>query len=321
MIMMRGVYTLLVVVCAVLLWQCGGVKPKTEDKSEVVTYAPGTRTMKRSVAGGVYSVRTQAEYDAMVKHYWDDFDFAADSAVIAYDTIDIIYAMGDYVAVIPPQRADSLLRTLIRRASVSRPVLDFFAMVTEAVLHDPNSPYRNDEYYIPVLEEMLKSPLWDEYDRIAPMYDLEVARKNRIGNVANDFVYTLRDGSRGRLHDIDANYTILMFANPGCPMCRAIMDEITASPLLNEMSEMGMLKVLSVYPDEDIVAWRDYLSQMPSTWINAYDDGMVITNESLYNLNAIPSLYLLDSQKRVLVKDGVSVPQIEDVISIIESQR
>ena len=60
---------------------------------------------------------------------------------------------------------------------------------------------------------------------------------------------------------------------------------------------------------------------MPAKWINAYDDGMVIASESLYNLNAIPSLYLLDTQKRVLVKDGVSVPQIEDVISIIESQK
>ena len=317
---MRVLNIIFAVLCAVALSQCGGVKPKTADVEKVV-YEPGTRTMKRSVEAGIYTVRTQEEYEAMVEHYWDDFDFAADSAVIAYDTVDIIYAMSDYVVVIPPHKADSLLRGLIKRASESRPVLDFFAMVTEAVLHDPNSPYRNDEYYIPVLEQILESPLLDEYDRIAPMYDLDMARKNRIGMAANDFVYTLRDGRKSRLYDIDAPYTILMFANPGCPMCREIMDEITASPLLNEMIEMGALKVLSVYPDEDIVAWRDYLAQMPAKWINAYDDGMVIASESLYNLNAIPSLYLLDAQKRVLVKDGVSVPQIEDVISIIESQK
>lgn len=318
---MRVLNIIFAVLCAVALSQCGGVSPKAEDRVEEKSYAPGTRTMKRSVEAGIYTVRTQEEYEAMVEHYWDDFDFAADSAVIAYDTVDIIYAMSDYVVVIPPYKADSLLRGLIKRASESRPVLDFFAMVTEAVLHDPNSPYRNDEYYIPVLEQILESPLLDEYDRIAPMYDLDVARKNRIGMAANDFVYTLRDGRKSRLYDIDADYTILMFANPGCPMCREIMDEITASPLLNEMMEMGALKVLSVYPDEDLVAWRDYLPQMPAKWINAYDDGMVIASESLYNLNAIPSLYLLDAQKRVLVKDGVSVPQIEDVISIIESQK
>ena len=317
---MRIVNILFAVLCAVVFSQCGGVKSKAHEEQTKVVYEPGTRTMKRSVAGGVYSVRNKAEYDAMVEHYWDDFDFDADSAVVAYDTIDIIYAMGDYVAVIPPQHADSLLRQLVARASVSRPMLDFFAMVTEAVLHDPNSPYRNDEYYIPVLEEILKSPLLDEYDRIAPMYDLTIAQQNRIGRVANDFVYTLRNGKHKRLHDIDAEYTILMFTNPGCPMCREIIDEIIASPLINEMNENGRLAVLAVYPDEDLTAWRDYHSQMPSWWINSYDEDLNISNNRLYNLNAIPSLYLLDSEKRVLIKDGVSVAHIEDVLSIIDAQ-
>lgn len=317
---MRVLYIIASLFVAVVLSQCGGVKPKRQDEQPMVVYEPGTRTMKRSVED-IYSVRTRAEYEAMVEHYWDDFDFAADSAVVAYDTADIVYAFGDYVTVIPPQRADSLLRALVARASVSRPMLDFFAMVAETVLHDPNSPLRNDEYYIPVLEEMLKAPHWDEYDRIAPLYDLEIANKNRIGRVANDFVYTLRDGSRGTLHDIDAPYTILMFTNPGCPMCRQIIDEICASPLLNELCEMGIVTVLSVYPDEDLAAWRAYLPEMPSRWINGYDDALTITSERLYNLNAIPSLYLLDGDKRVLIKDGTNVAHIENLISILESER
>jgi thioredoxin-related protein len=152
------------------------------------------------------------------------------------------------------------------------------------------------------------------------MYDLEIARKNRIGHTAGDFTYTLNNGKQGRLHNIEADYTLIMFSNPGCPMCREIMDEITASPLLNEMHERGNIEILSVYPDEDIEAWRDYLREMPKGWIVSYDKGMVITNERLYNLNAIPSLYLLDSQKRVLVKDGTNVAYIEDVISYLEAQ-
>ena len=59
---------------------------------------------------------------------------------------------------------------------------------------------------------------------------------------------------------------------------------------------------------------------MPAGWINGYDNGMVITEKRLYNLSAIPSLYLLDSQKRVLIKDGVSVAHIEDVIALMEAQ-
>jgi hypothetical protein len=104
-------------------------------------------------------------------------------------------------------------------------------------------------------------------------------------------------------------------------MCRQIIDQLCASPLINEMCEVGLLSILSLYPDEDIAAWRAYLPAMPQHWINAYDEAMTITNERLYSLRAIPSLYLLDKEKQVLIKDGTNVAQIEDVISIVESQR
>lgn len=310
---MRYIVSLLL---TLLVVGCGGRQKTTNEQ---ITYEPGTRTMKRSVES-VFSIRTQEEYNAMIDNFWDDFDFEAGERIIEYDTIDIVNAMSEYVSYIPPRDADSLLRALIHRASQSKPVLEFFGMVAEVVLHDPNSPLRNDEYYIPVLESILSSPLLDEYERIAPEYDLEIARKNRIGTTANDFVYTLADGSQYRMHDIEASYTILMFSNPGCPMCREIMEEITSSPLLNELTERGDLRTLSLYPDEDLEAWHEHFEDMPTSWIRAYDKGQNITVERLYNLSAIPALYLLDSQKRVIIKDGTSVPQIENIIAYLESR-
>ena len=309
---MRYIVSLLI---TLLLVGCGS---RQKSNPAPVSYEPGTRTMRRSVES-ISSIRTQEEYIAMIDHFWDDFDFAAGEEIVAYDTIDIVNAMSEYVSYIPPRDADSLLRALIHRASQSKPVLEFFGMVAEVVLHDPNSPLRNDEYYIPVLESILLSPLLDEYERIAPEYDLEIARKNRIGTQANDFAYTLADGSNHRMHDIEANYTILMFSNPGCPMCREIMEQITSSPLLNELTERGDLRTLSLYPDEDLEAWREHFEDMPTSWIRAYDKGQKLTHERLYNLSAIPALYLLDRDKRVIVKDGTSVPQIENIIAYLES--
>lgn len=314
-------YTTLILIALTLATACGST-PKTnpEEASEEITYAPGTRTMKRS-RENIYSVSTLQEYEDMVATYWDDFDFDSPERIVEYDTLDIIFALSDYVTVIPPYKADSLLRNLMSRASAHRPTLDFFAMVMEVVLHDPNSPVRNDEYYIPVLETLLASPLLDEYDRIAPEFDLALAKQNRIMHIANDFVYTTANGKRSRLHDIRADYVILMFSNPGCPMCREITEEICASPLLNEMQERGTVQILSLYPDADLVAWRDHLGDMPERWIKGYDDGLVISSQRLYNLNAIPSLYLLDSEKRVLIKDGTSVAQIENTIALVESNK
>ena len=248
-----------------------------------------------------------------IDHYWDNFDFEAGEHVRELRREDMIYALSEYVSIIPAESADSLMRTLIRRASTSHDMLDYFANLCEIVLHNPNSPLRNDEYYIPVLEELVTSPLLDEYERIVPAYDLEIALKNRIGRAATDFEYTLEDGSTGRLYDIKANYTILMFSNPECPLCGEIMQQIASSQLLSALLKHGVLKILTIYPDEDIAHWYKYLDNIPSQWIRGYDNGL-LTKERLYNLSAIPALYLLDRDKHVLIKDGTSVADIENLL-------
>jgi hypothetical protein len=90
---------------------------------------------------------------------------------------------------------------------------------------------------------------------------------------------------------------------------------------MNAMIEANQLKILSIYPDEDLQAWRNKLESMPSRWIVAYDKEMKISTNNLYDLRAIPSLYLLDNAKRVIIKDGTNVAHIENLISILESQR
>ena len=292
------------------------------DKADVAHFEPGTRQL--DVDFDIYNIATEEEFNRAIDRYWDGFDFECGERVAEYDTVQVMQVFADYVSYISVgaerERRDSLLRGLVLRAEKSRPVLDFFAYVAEGVLHDPNSPLRNDELYIPILEVLVESPLYDEYDRIAPAYDLELARENRIGEVANDIAYTLVNGKRGRLHDIDSDYVILMFSNPGCPMCREIIEQISSSPLLNEMMENDLIEVLSVYPDEDLEAWRDHLGEMPRRWINGYDEGMKISEERSYNLQAIPSLYLLDGEKRVIIKDGTSVAQIENAIAYFETR-
>ena len=41
----------------------------------------------------------------------------------------------------------------------------------------------------------------------------------------------------------------------------------------------------------------------PKEWYNGFDPDLVIRTEKTYNVRAIPSLYLLDSDKTVLLKD------------------
>lgn len=282
----------------------GPAEPSLPSKSRVFLPA---------LAPSQLSADEKKEY--LREHYWDRFDFADTLFIREIDTAQMIEAYVQYIVLLSQNPMDGKpMESLMQRASGSRPMLDYFAMLGETVLGDPNSPLRNGEFYIPVLEALVASPYLDEYEKLRPAALLETARQNRLGQPANDFRYTLASGASGTLYGLKAEYVLLFINNPGCPMCKDIREAITASPMLNEMIERGRLKVLALYPDEDLTEWRNYRDQIPATWINGYDKGCVVREKGLYDLGAIPSMYLLDRDKRVLVKDSTDVPYIEEVI-------
>ncbi len=303
---MKRLLYILALACGVaLLASCGGGAKRS---------APEKSYSFRHVQPPV-QVTDGNKFAWMQEHYWDSVDFADTMYVHKADTTEMIRAYAAYVANFVGPMNQEPIRRLMQRASVSRQMFDYFVMLAEQVLHDPNSPFRSEELYIPVLEAQLASPYRDEWERIAPAYDLRQAMQNRVGHKANDFRYTVASGRTASLYGMKYDYVLVVMNNPGCPMCRTVEEAVVASPLLTQLQSEGRLKVLAVYPDEDLAAWRDYAPEMPAGWINAYDKGCLIREKELYDLRAIPAMYLLDADKRVLVRDSTSAAEIETVIA------
>ncbi len=255
----------------------------------------------------------------LVEHYWDRFDFRDTIYCNLPDVTEQAYAnFLDLLRYVDPATSQKAIGNLMRSAEADSTMFDYFISLGDKYLYDPNSPFRNDELYIPLLETVIASPLLDEAEKIRPRSQLSMALKNRLGQQATDFTYTLFDGRQGHLYGIEADYLLLFINNPDCPACKAIREEICSSPMLSEMIEKGTMKVLAIYPDEDITAWLNYRHNIPSTWINAYDKQLRMRDDELYDLKAIPSLYLLDRDKRVMLKDCDSVPLLEEVVYYAE---
>lgn len=249
------------------------------------------------------------------EHMWDGFDFRDTLQLEQLDRRMMTQAFAYYVATVNDAKAAEPMQEMMQRAATSKPMLLYFLDLAERVLHDPNSPARNDEKYIPVLEYVLRSPLLDEYEKMPYESDLFVASQNRVGRKANDINFTTADGSRGRMLELEADYTLIFISNPGCPMCRDLTKQISESELFSKMIDQERLKVLVIYPDEDLAAWREHLDDYPAEWINAYDEGQRMSSERTFDLRAIPALYLLDRTKSVMAKDCTDVGYIEKLIS------
>ncbi|MBQ9137693.1 MAG: DUF5106 domain-containing protein [Alistipes sp.] len=252
------------------------------------------------------------QFAYMAEHFWDRFDFADTLLIGRLDSTEMMRTYAEYIATYVGPYNGAPVAKLMSRASVSRKMLDYFVSMSERLFHDPNSPLRSDELYIPVLEAQLAAPFYDEYEKMVPEYDLQLASQNRIMHKANDFRYTTASGRTSNLYSVAADYILIYINNPGCPMCRDIQQQIESSQLISQLIADRRLKVVALYPDEDLTLWRAH--PLPKGWINGYDKGCKVESNRTYDLRAIPALYLLDRDKTVLVKDSTSIPQIEQVL-------
>lgn len=193
-------------------------------------------------------------------------------------------------------------------------VYEWFTSLYDKYLYDPNSPFRQEEYYAVVLETILKLET-DEINKIRPAFQLQEINKNRKGAIASDFSYVLANGNQGNLHGIKSEYTLLFFYNPGCDDCKRTKVILENSTKITEMVERKKLTVIALYTDDDLLEWQDYHSVIPQSWLNARDGSKdQIIKGQLFAIRAIPSLYLLDKDKRVVLKDAMA----ELVLEILE---
>ncbi|MDR2882661.1 MAG: DUF5106 domain-containing protein [Alistipes sp.] len=311
--------TLILAAALLMAVSCGGQRKNASGAGSDGALTADSVTIYRPPQPPAMMTDPAAQLQWATEHYFDDFQFADTTAVPRWGDyaeqafVDVNYALAQ--SNVPFEVASATFTNLFRKAAVNKAAFMKFAEVAEKYLFDPNYPMRNEELYIVVLRAVLDNQGLDEWERVRPREQLRLALKNRVGDLATDFRYTLDSGASGTLSGIGAPYTLIFFNNPGCPACRQTIDRIMASPFLSGMIEKGNLAVLALYTDADLDAWREYNPQMPQHWILAYDAGEKIKNEELYDIKAIPTMYLLDAGKRVVLKDEMSVPRIEQTLA------
>jgi hypothetical protein len=252
--------------------------------------------------------------DYLAGHYWDNFDFS-DTSLIRISEISE-QAIVNYIDIFPHVSAGALrlsITNTLKKAQSTPKMFAFFTEQFEHYLYDPNAPMRNEESYRVVLDFLIESSQVDELNKVRPRFQLEQVNKNRPGVIATDFVYTLPNGRQESMHKIKSDFLILFFNNPGCSACGEYQEGLVRSPVIINMMETGRLKIFAMYVDQEIAGWLEYLPSIPPSWVNGYDASTVIRNNNLYDLRAIPSLYLLDKDKRVILKDALP-QQIEETL-------
>lgn len=264
------------------------------------------------------TVESRSSY--LVAHYWDRFSFA-DSLQFMNQPEMVEQALVDYVdlfRLVPATEAENSLSALMDQASVTLNGFLFFYNTLEKYLYDATSPMRNEALFIPVLQKMMASNKLSDDDKLRPAMLLKSVSKNKVGSMAADFSYTKPDGSQHQLSEVQTPLTLLLFFDPECDDCHQVIMRLEKTDVLNQLTADRQLTVLAVYPGENKRLWQTMAQHMLPTWEIGMDESQTIYEKELYDILGFPSMYLLDQQKTVILKDA-SLTALEEYFGANEN--
>ena len=218
----------------------------------------------------------------MLNNFWNNFNFRNESTnnlkVGEQGLVDYINLMGNADSIQAATSASIFANRLmtIPRSSIMRKV---FKNLAEHYLDNPYSPMRNDRTYATLIEAVAAMPdsTISSTERIKLLDKSRLLRLNLPGNKASNFTLTTPDGEEKSLQEINADLLLLYFYDPDCEQCKETQKHMEQSGILKD----ERLRILRVNPTD-------------------YD----LAGRLLYWFDRMPSLYLLDKDKRVILKDA-----------------
>ncbi len=219
-------------------------------------------------------------------HFWDGFDFGADHRQGSAAE----QAFVDFISVLPmSSERRKAMDTFMKKAARNPELLRYFMELADKYLYEPMSPMRDDALYMEFLKNAARKAPKAEKRRLR--WQMERLKMNAVGKKAQDFEYM--DGTAAKtLMKTEGEYIMIFFHDPYCRDCRRMKNELANSAQVREMTENGRMKIIS---------------------ISIEDEDKMLYYSNLYDLRTFPALYLLDTKKRVLLKNA-SVKDVENIL-------
>ncbi|MEN6618360.1 MAG: redoxin domain-containing protein [Rikenellaceae bacterium] len=177
-----------------------------------------------------------------------------------------------------------------------------FYQLFENLWRSADEPYENAAIYLAENYITPKTDLW--WDKSIPTdYVPKIVNRiksNRIGSVANDFTIFDKDNKAVRLSKVKSKYTVIYFYSPDCAICKPFSMEL--KKIYRSLKRSGA-KVIAIDVTSNYAGYLDYKRKNNNPW-PAYWIGENGQLELYYKFETqkVPMIYLLDNERRILVK-------------------
>ncbi|MDR1405874.1 MAG: redoxin domain-containing protein [Prevotellaceae bacterium] len=250
------------------------------------------------------------------EHFFDNVDFS-DRRILNLPLLTNLFYTY-FVRVLPLEKEilQEQVDFVINKAKVNREVYEF--TVRDRYDFFRSAPYPELEELAPYIADkyvLQDAAAWKDKVYIAKLEEAtKLGKLNPPGTIAANLKLQDPNGQFVTLHDVQAPYTVLYFFNPLCGTCAMV------TPILwdvyREYRDKGM-QVYAVYVDKNKSDWLPYITEKNQfDWINVWSPDDTENIYIKYDIHAIPAIYLLDSEKKIIMKD-ITIDQLKITLPTI----
>ena len=236
------------------------------------------------------------------EHFFDAVNFNSKALT---GIPDFELKMQDYFTQILSQDKDITIKYLdifLDKLAENKPVYQFAVKYLSKLYLQ--APYESlKEVYPYILQKYIieKPQMWNNSVFIAETEQkLKMLTINPIGGKAADLALQTPEEQTVKISDSQAAYTVLYFYDPDCSTCQEV------TPVVYELFrqyENKDLNFYAIYTEYNKSIWTDYIAEKNMTWINVWDSKNSQQLTLKYDLSLLPSIYVLDAQKQVILRD------------------
>ncbi len=241
-------------------------------------------------------------YQIFKERFFDNIDFSDDRILQTPIYHSVLRRFFNNVLI---QHPDSIIQEADRIIDKARANKEMFKYTVWFITNNAeSSPMMGmDAVFVHMVENyyMTDEVDWLDEDRKKRIISRAMEMKPLLlGKVAPNIKVYDPEGKAVELHDVDADYTIVYFWDSECGFCRQATPKIKKA--YENLSDINIV-VFSVNTEADKDKWLNVIANYEHDWIHVNDVRNRSGFRDKYNIYAIPKIFILDAEKKILAKD------------------
>ncbi len=264
-----------------------------------------------------------ANYNYYKKHYWDGINFM-DNRVIR--TPFFLPKVEKYFRDILVPAADTIIKEADYLLLLARTNTEMYKFLLNWLTDEYIYPkyMGQDAVFVHLFEKYHSKGVsnWlNEKQLTAISNRAYMVMSNLIGEKAADLDMVDSTGKPYSLHNVNADYTVVVFWDPTCSHCREEVPRLDS--LYHAKWKQQGVKLYGVLSENEKLKWIQFIKENNlKDWIHVYQpeeikkaiaDSQRPGYKQLYDITQTPTLYLLDKEKRIIAKK-LTLQQMDDLL-------